>query len=246
VGKWCDGLPRVTVPMGETPKHVTLIVPYYSSAIFFQHQCEVWKGYPSDLAESLSIIVVDDGSPEPAVLPAGLPLDVRLYRIDVDVPWNWLAARNIGAHHATADWLLLTDMDHVVPAETLRAVIFGHHDPRVVYAFSRREHTGETVNSHSASFLMTRQMFWTIGGYDERLSGVYGTDGQYRKRVTATAPVQVLSDALIRHEYVSDASVTTYERKTEPMRLARKRKLAAIIPGSPPKVLTFPYHEVTR
>jgi hypothetical protein len=173
-----------------------------------------------------------------------LPFPLRVFRIDVDIPWNWLAARNIGAHAAEDGWLLLTDMDHVVPVETIEGVIYGRHDPAIVYVFSRKEYTGQSVPPHSASFLMTRAMFWSIGGYDERLSGVYGTDGLYRKRVLAKASVTVLTDPLIRYEYVGDSSVVTYERKTKAMADARQRRLASIPPHTPPVVLSAPYHEV--
>lgn len=242
---WADKLPRVTVPTSEDPpKHVTFIYPYYACPQFFADQLSRWSAYQPDLRSHLSVIVVDDGSPTPATLPASLDVDVRLFRIDVDVPWNWLAARNIGAKYADDCWLLLTDMDHVVPEDTLRAVIYGQHDPRVVYVFSRREHTGASVTPHSASFLMTRAMFWQIGGYDERLSGVYGTDGTFRARIRAHAPIQVLTDALVRYEFVSDASVGHLERKTPAMQAARQRRFARIDPHLPPKVLSFSHYEV--
>lgn len=242
VGKtWCADLRVVTVPL-SAPKPVTLVYPFYRSQSFLARQAAVWRSYTDDLASCITVIVVDDGSPEPATLPE-TGVSSRLFRIEQDVPWNWLAARNIGAHHAEDGWLLLTDMDHVVPEATLRAVVYGQHDPSVVYAFSRREHTGETIHSHSASFLMTREMFWRIGGYDERLSGVYGTDGAYRKRLRDVSPVYVLADALVRHEYVDDASVTTYERKTPAMRHERARRFARVRGGTP-LTLSFPYHEV--
>lgn len=239
---WCEGFPRYTAPESPTPKRLTFVYPYYQCAEFFRQQVAVWRSYPSDLKQHVSIIVVDDGSPTPAQHP-GLK-ELRLFRIGVDVPWNWLAARNIGAQYADDGWLLLTDMDHVVPAPTLQTVVYGVHDPKVVYAFSRREHTGQAVHPHSASFLMTRAMFWKIGGYDENLVGAYGTDGMYRKRMAQHARVQILTDELIRYEYVNDASVTTYERKTETMRQVKRAKLAALKPNQPPKTLSFPHHEV--
>lgn len=249
---WCEKLPVVTVPQGETPKRVTLVYPYYECGQFFQHQMRHWMTLSQrhELFGQFSVVVVDDGSP---TVPATAAVESirasrdsfylpRLFRIDVDVPWNWLAARNIGAHHAVDGWLLLTDMDHVVPAETLRSVVYGQHDPNVVYAFSRREHTGETIHPHSASFLMTKAMFWKIGGYDETLSGVYGTDGLYRKRLAAKAPIHVLTDVLVRHEYVDDSSTTQFERKTDRMAAEKHRKMAHV--GPVPKTLSFPYREV--
>lgn len=240
---WCRDLPVVTVRRAPARKRVTLCVPYYENPTFLQTQVDVWRGYAADLAAELSIVLVDDGSPMPCQKPTELAASLRLFRIEVDVRWNWLAARNIGAHHADDGWLLLTDIDHVLPETTLRAVIEGAHDPKAVYAFSRREHTGAAAAPHSASFLMTRAMFWTIGGYDEALSGHYGTDGDYRRRLAAVAPLRVLTDELVRHEYVGDSSTVRYLRK-QPEDAAVKRLVAARRPGWRPRVLSFPYHEV--
>lgn len=236
---WASGCQVVTAPQVGAPKRVTLVVPYYQNALFLETQAAIWRTYPSEA----SIVLVDDGSPEPAKLPSGLDR-VRLFRIDQDVPWNWLAARNIGAHHAADGWLLLTDMDHVVPLDTMRAVIHGQHDPSVVYGFSRREHTGAEIPPHSASFLMTRDMFWKIGGYDEALAGHYGSDGVYRKEIRKHAPIQILSDVLVRYEYVDDSSTSAYRRKLPEDTAAIQRLVAARPSTWTPRVLSFPYHEV--
>jgi len=246
MGLWCKDLPFVTVAYRGTPLPVTLIVPYYEQPIFFARQLAHWASYPPAIADYLSIIVVDDGSPEqPAsAVPRPILRDFRLFRIQRDVRWNWLAARNIGFHHAADGWCLVTDMDHVVPHETLAARIYGNHDRRTAYAFSRIEHTGEPATPHSASFFLTRELFWAVGGYDEALSGHYGTDGDYRRRLAQHAPMAVLRDVLVRHEYVDDSSTTRYLRK-QPEDAAVKRLVQQRRPGWRPKVLSFPYVEVT-
>lgn len=241
---WCDALPLVTAPPSGELKPVTLVFPYYENQSFLQTQVQAWRAYPCDLLQCLSVTVVDDGSPVPCVKPSGVSCSLRLFRIGVDIRWNWLAARNIGAHHADDGWLILTDMDHIVPPETLRAVMSGVHDERVVYVFSRREHTGEKIGPHSASFLMTREMFWRIGGYDEALSGHYGTDGDWRRRVSQVAQIQVLTDELVRYEYQGDSSTQRYLRK-QPQDANVSRLIAKRKTGWRPKVLSFPYHEVT-
>ena len=240
---WCRDLPVVTVPRVATPTPVTLVLPYYSNPNFLQTQMNVWRRYPPALAAQLSIVIVDDGSPVPCERPTGLPCAVRLFRIAVDVRWNWLAARNIGLHHAADGWVLMTDMDHVLPAETLEAIVQGAHTPGTVYAFARREHTGVPVTPHSASFLLERATFWRTGGYDEALSGHYGTDGDFRRRLAAVAPVVIRRDVLERHEYVGDSSTTHYLRK-QPQDAAVRRLIAARPRGWRPKVLSFPYAEV--
>jgi hypothetical protein len=239
---WSRRLPRVEVRRSAVPKLVTIVMPFYENQNFLGTQVDHWRGLASDLKPWLSAIVVDDGSPAPAVLPSALPFHVRLFRIEVDVRWNWLAARNIGAFNAKDGWLLMTDMDHVVPAETLRALVFGQHDPSVAYAFGRREHTGEPVHPHSASFFLTRELFWRVGGYDERLSGYYGTDGIYRRRLMEKATVQVLRDELVRHENVGDSSTVRYGRKES--QDATAKRLHERFLRTKPKTLSFPYHEV--
>lgn len=243
---WAERLRVANINESDVAKPVTIVLPFYQAHEFLNTHIETWCHYPETVRKHLSAIIVDDGSPRPAPVITEHPFPIRQFRIEVDVPWNWLAARNIGANYAAPDsWLLLTDMDHILPADTAEALVMGQHDPNFVYAFSRREHTGHAIHPHSASFFMTRRMFWNIGGYDERLAGVYGTDGTYRKRAMAVAPFKLLPQELIRYEYVADSSVTQFERKTPAMRDERRQRFATVPPGSRPKVLSFPFHEVT-
>lgn len=244
---WCAAFPVVDVPQGATPKRVTFVMPYYENPVFLRQQLAWWRTYPEHVRAQLQAVIVDDGSPDaPAadvLRGADTPFPIRLFRIEVDVRWNWLAARNIGLKFAPDGWCVLTDIDHVVPASTAEALVFGKHDEKAVYAFSRVEHTGDALAPHSASFLMTRAMFWKIGGYDERMSGFYGTDGHYRRRLATVAPIRVLRDRLIRHEYVGDSSTSRYKRK-QPEDAALSTLVKTFPKGSPPKTLSFPYHEV--
>ena len=242
---WCEKIPTVTVPQSDDPKHVTFVVPFYQNHRFLRTQVSWWATFPEHLRMHLAAIIVDDGSPEPAedvLKHTAHPFPIRLFRIHEDRRWNWLAARNIGFYHA-AGWCLVTDMDHVIPQSTAESVVYGEHDAGTIYGFSRKEYTGETVPPHPNSWLMTQEMFWKVGGYDERMSGFYGTDGLWRRRMAATAPLRILTDRLIRHEYQADASTTHYLRKQPED--AKLRKLIASFPkGSKPTHLTFPYHEV--
>ncbi len=243
---WCQDLPVVTVPQSDVPKHLTIIMPFYQNAQFLRTQLSWWRTFPEHLRSCLSAIIVDDGSPQPAadVLRQCVhPFPIRLFRIQQDVRWNWLAARNIGFHQAPDGWCLVTDMDHVVPETTATAAVYGRHDPTVIYGFSRMEHSGLPANPHPNSWLMTRSMFWRVGGYDEALSGHYGTDGDWRRRMAAVAPIQMLSDRLIRHEYQQDSSTTDYLRK-QPQDAAVKGIIAKRGTGWTPKTLSFPYEEV--
>lgn len=241
-----DNAPMVRAPLGP-PKELTLIYPYYENPNFLKAQLEVWSGFSFDVLRYLRVIVVDDCSPRnPAagvLLRARHPLSIRLFRIEVDVRWNWLAARNIAMHHAPSGWCLMTDMDHVVAEEAAHELTRGQHEPGVIYRLSRREHTGLAIHPHPNSMLLTREMFWKAGGYDEALSGHYGTDGDWRRRLAATAPVRTLTTELVRYEYVGDSSTVDYKRK-QPEDAGKKRIIALRGKGWRPKTLSFPYHEV--
>lgn len=229
-------------------KTVHFVYPYYENANFLRFQLDAWRAYPEALRKHLRAIIVDDGSPEsPArdvlITETSFPFPIRLFRIMVDVRWNWLAARNIAMHHAPSGWTLLTDMDHVVPSETLDSLVHDLHDPQRIYRLSRIEYSGATIHSHPNSMFMTREMFWKAGGYDEALSGFYGTDGDWRRRCAATATVETLPDVLIRHEHVQDSSTTRYLRK-QPEDAGKKAIIAKRQKGWRPRVLSFPYQEV--
>ena len=242
----CDDAPVVSVEVTKQPKPVTMVYPYYENPQMLRQQFEHWRwagfgGWPS-----LRAIIVDDGSPE---MPAAAvladiehPGPMRLFRIEIDVRWNWLAARNIGVSHAKG-WVILTDMDHVIPEATIHGCIFGNHDPGVIYRFMRREHTGEVIHPHPNSWFMTTDMFWRIGGYDEALSGHYGTDGEFRRRCVVTAPIRILTDDLVRYEQCGDASTTRYLRK-QPEDARVRDLIAARGRDWRPKTLSFPFHEV--
>lgn len=243
---WCDKFPVVHVPQSDQPKAVTFIYPFYRNQSFLRQQLAWWATYPAHLRAHLNAIIVDDGSPEPAsdvLRGRELPFPVRLFRIGVDVRWNWLAARNIGFHHAAEGWCAVTDMDHVIPQTTADALVYGKHDPNGIYGFSRIEYTGEKVAPHPNSWFLARTMFWRIGGYDETLSGFYGSDGEWRKRVAATAPLRILEDRLVRHEYQLDSSTTAYLRK-QPEDAAVRSLIAKRGKGWKPKTLSFPYEAV--
>lgn len=243
---WCEQFPVVHVPQGAEPRHVTFILPYYMNPVFLGQQLGWWRTYPASLRAHLSAIIVDDGSPVPAeevLRHAEIPFPVRLFRIRQDVRWNWLAARNIGFNHASEGWCLVTDMDHVCPQSTAEALVYGKHDPGVIYGLSRIEHDGTKIAPHPNSWFLTRQMFWTVGGYDETLSGHYGTDGDWRRRLAATAPLRIIADRLIRHEYQQDSSTTAYLRK-QPQDAEVKRLIGQRGKGWTPKTLSFLYDEV--
>ena len=234
----------------KTVRSITFICAFYKNPGMMREQQRVWREYSRKAKPYFHVIMTDDGSPKHRALlcveETGIA-SFRLYRTLVDCRWNWLFCRNLGVANATTDWVLLTDIDHVLPEFTLRRLIEQELDDECVYRFSRKDAPKLTdYKPHPNTWFMTRAMFDRIGGYDERFSGFYGSDGEFRDRVTSTAKAVILrSDYLIRYprEVIQDASTTSYGRK-EPQdgeNIPRIKAERSLIPDWRPLRLTFPY-----
>jgi hypothetical protein len=245
------------VGAGVTYRAFTLVVPYYDNPEMFREQQRVWRAFKADVRGALHVVVVDDGSPrypaKASVDPATAPslASFRLFRTKVDVRWNWIFCRNLGVQQAKTDWVLLTDIDHVVPAPTWLRLMRGRLDPMCAYRLSRVLADGTPHPPHPNTWIMTRHLFLNrVGGYDERYSGVYGSDGQFHKRVTAwTRCVHVLPDVakLYGPEQIADAWTSAYERKTAEDRARKdeiKQAIVAMGNDYTPRRLTFPWEQV--
>lgn len=242
-------------------RDLTVILPYYENPGMLREHETAWAAFPQKTREKLHAIVVDDCSPtRPAALgPDRALASVRLYRLNEKRRWNWLACRNLGVAEATTEWVLLTDIDHLLPVETADYLESVKLDPMKVYRLSRvdaprplpytlAECTPYKI--HPNTWVMTRAMFDRIGGYDERLSGCYGTDGEFRDRVHAHArSVVELKQVLIRYprEIIPDASTVGFTRKNDPANdadLVARRIAREKIKNWRPLRLTFPWERV--
>lgn len=220
---------------------VSVCLPYYLNAGMLARQYSEIAAYPEEVKSHLELVVVDDGSPrDPAVdvaRPPGLP-PVKIFRMALDVRWNQDACRNLAAAQAAFPWLLLTDIDHLIPANTARRVVEMSLRRDCVYRFARVSAPDlSPYKPHPNSWLMTRALYDAIGGYDERFAGFYGTDAPFRDacRQHATAVVD-LKEHLVRvpREVIPDASTTTYGRK-EPQDGENIRRIKAEIAALPPE-----------
>jgi glycosyltransferase involved in cell wall biosynthesis len=201
---------------------LSLIVTYYNNPEMLATQYSIWRDYPGDV----ELIVVDDASRLPAIdvpIPDGIER-VKIYRILHDRPWNQDAARNIGAHVANGEWLMLMDIDHTISADNLKNVLgeltFGKSQP-VAYKFFRKLKSGKKINPSPNCWLMQKNSYWSrVGGYDERLCGVYGTDRDFIQRVNRTLSVGFLMNAWLDvylTDDISDACTQGLSREVSPL-----------------------------
>jgi hypothetical protein len=240
-------------------RDLTLVLPHFCNLGMLREQQAVWMAYPADLRARLHVVVVDDCSPKgqrpnhKSVTVRGLA-SLRIFRLMDKKRWNWLACRNLGAKVATTGWLLLTDIDHVLPADTLARLLDGPAlESSRAYRFARVDAPSRwpyplsacaPYKMHNDTWLLTRDLFFSdrVGGYDERLSGCYGTSGEFKDRVfAATDATVVLNSPMVRYprEIVPDASThpSVYTRKNDPENdrdLAHRKAERAKVPGWKP------------
>lgn len=230
----------------------TLIVPYYRNVAMLREQATEWLRYPADMR----IILVDDGSPEPAldvIRGVGHTGALSVFRILKDVPWNRGGARNLGSHLADTKWIAHVDIDHLLPADCATRLLETQLDNRFWYRFPRfrRGQADETrrkdkipddvefgeIHPHIDSYVCRRELYWKSGGYDEDYSGCLGGGSPFLKRFESMAPVKLLSKNVFLCVYtrsvVADASDHTLSRDTT--EYARRKKVKEASNNTIPK-----------
>jgi len=183
---------------------VSIVIAVLDSWEVVRRQILHFKRMELDPA-NYELIIVDDGSTPP--LKMGLPLDFTsaipgLYIIQSHDPrpWSQPCARNLGAEFATGEYLLMTDIDHVLSKEAILVAGEGGYDkmdfPRhwavltkdgeicqdkevlFLYGLPEKlyEERGLHGGHHSNTFAMRADIFARLGGYDPRYCGRYGGD----------------------------------------------------------------------
>ena len=129
--------------------------------------------YPPELLDRMYFVLVDDGSPIPYEIP-DFSLNFIWLKVQKDIPWNEEGARNLGVVYAKSDNVLLSDLDHEFPVETLRQLAESGPCGRNIYRFHRFNLEGREINAHANIFFLSRARYVRFHGFDEEFAGGYG------------------------------------------------------------------------
>jgi glycosyltransferase involved in cell wall biosynthesis len=134
--------------------------------------------------QSVQIIVVDDGSDD---LEAGLLQEVSALGATVVVNHRNegpSAARNLGAAHATAGWIVFVDSDSVLVESALATFADAIDDATgLVRARAAWMHDSDGPADKvflPGTFTVARSVFEAVGGYDVKLRYAENTDLEWR------------------------------------------------------------------
>ncbi len=212
---------------------MTIVMAYYENAEMLNRHLLEWVQYPARFKKNLRAIIVDDGSPKnPASQLMQQMIEVgflvNLFRIKEDIPWNQNGARNLAMTHANG-WCLLTDMDHLLSVDQLPALFSMRLKKAKHYMPLRRKAiTLEQYKRHPNTYVLHRDAYWDIGGFDESYAGYYGTDSTFRKRLKQNSKLvktDVFVMTLFGREVIADASTTVYGRKGTKYHVSKNQEL---------------------
>jgi hypothetical protein len=231
----------------------TIVMAYYENGGMLDRHMQEWSEYDEEHKKHIKAIIVDDGSPnDPAVShikDVGFP--INLYRIKQDIPWNQNGARNLGMTHVKKGWVLLTDMDHLLPKEQVQNILNNEWNERSVYKPLRAKPDGSSYKRHPNTYLITRKVYWKLGGFDEAYSGYYGSDSTFRrhlKRTSRLSETDFFHVVLYGRDDIPDASTNPerYGRKGSKYHLVKHKVLRQRRKESPPpiKPLNFDWEKV--
>jgi predicted glycosyltransferase involved in capsule biosynthesis len=148
------------------------------------------------LTDDCELIVVDDGSFPSLQATCDLvrkSFDFVLHCTNDRRPWTQPRARNIGAEIACAPKLLFFDIDHIITRDILSECLTFTGDklhwvrrPGILdeagciitdsNTLAQFGLTDDSPSIHCNSFMIRREMFFRLGGYNERFCGKYGGD----------------------------------------------------------------------
>ena len=184
---------------------MTLGFLYYCNAALFRDQLASWSAWPTQLRRQSFFLVVDDGSPTGAEAAVQLSptllhrLRISICRVQQNLAWNIGGARNLIFAFAPTEYVLMLDMDVVVPVafaaklplliDAIRNIEQRDRKYKVLTYFPRKG-----ARPHPAVMLLRRATYWSAGGCDEDFVGSYGvTDVHFRWRASRTGNITLHS-----------------------------------------------------
>jgi hypothetical protein len=159
---------------------LTIISHFYNKHEWVDKQVNHWDQINSNIKNQFEFILVDDYSDEEYSLPKS-DLNIRLFRVTDDIPWNQSGSRNLAMFHATGTIALFIDIDQKMKIDFLeRLASVSENIQRNTIHFFKIDppilniQNGEFLNHHPNSFFVNLQDFKTKIHYDEDFAGNYG------------------------------------------------------------------------
>jgi len=161
-------------------KKITIITTFYNQNDFLKKVVLDWISWTDAVRDQFSFCILDDYSETIAtevLKDTDLSnLDLSIYRVTDDIPWNQHGATNLGIQECSTEYVMVIDMDTIV-SENLAVELLklaNLNVENVAYRFNRMKKDGSVYKIHPKVCLINKKEFWEVGGYDEDFCGNYG------------------------------------------------------------------------
>lgn len=214
---------------------LTFVMAVYGQPLMLAKWFETLRTYPEKVSKHIRLVIVDDHGDPPATIPEDVRgiFRGRLYRVDDNIPWNQMGARNLGVQQAETDWVLLLDPDMVVEPEVARRLVdlASKLGAGNVVKLMLRYTDGVYDATSPNVYLIHKDDFERAGGYDEDYAGHKGwSDVQFLHtlkglRMRFLKPKRFWV-RYYRRQDIEDATVHTLDRSVKHNRAIHIRKMA--------------------
>jgi len=239
---------------------VTVATYFYDGEEFlFNEQLKAWAAWPKHVKDYIECIGIHTGVKpiSKSTFPNGGDVDFRLVQIEDCKIWNQSGGRNLAFHLASFDWVAIMDADYIVPVASAQALLdLPIPDPKSYYIYKRNiiakstdlihykmlEQPKPLSNSTKGNiFIMSKKIFWEMGGNDEDFAGKRGfEDLLFLRQLQARGYSQILAKGVLISHYMK-AVKNDGNRKARNVRLFHSKNSPLVAPTNP---LRFTWKEL--
>lgn len=155
------------------------------------------------------IIVVDDGSDNPASKYLQKDSKISLYRVLKDYGFNSHGCRNLIMRQTTTDWNILMDVDRLFidPEYAVHFIKNKKLNKNTLYLFEMIVKHADSIHKSVNDFMIHKDHFWSVGGYDEELIGIRNGDRHFRLQLENFGDERVMTGVQARFTRSSSTSL---------------------------------------
>ena len=166
-------------------KKITINLSYYNQSEVLKTHIREWLSWDEEIRNKFHVCIIDDCSKAKATDALSdvefHDLDIAVYRVLKDKPWNQHGAANLGMKHCPTEYAIILDMDTIVTEkfaiDLLKLAELNQKD--VAYKFKRKFTNGKKHTPHPKVCLLNKDTFWEVDAYDEDFCGNYGHDASF-------------------------------------------------------------------
>jgi hypothetical protein len=162
-----------------------------------------------------------------------------------DKKWNQAGAKNLAMKFVPTEWTLITDADHFVSDDILLKMLNFNPSSKTIY-FLGRVRDGQPCHPHPNSFLLRRDDFFYVDGYDEDFCENYGfEDIFFVEKAARSLTIATQSGiTLVNDQKLCTPDAIRNHRKNKHL---REKKLKELSRGRymPPRMVRFNWEIVS-